>query len=108
MWHYSMNILASTSHIISLKNLITVPILYWKLSQTAWGAATIIIAELLKGIFLAIYWNIVCVIMVLKMFDRLDVPDRVLKIGECTRNMRPLNSVMVTGAALMKHISMLK
>lgn len=46
--------------------------------------------------------------MVLKMFDRLDVPDRVLKIGECTRNMRPLNSVMVTGAALMKHISMLK
>lgn len=104
MWHYSMNILASTSHIISLKNLITVPILYWKLSQTA----TIIIAELLKGIFLAIYWNIVCVIMVLKMFDRLDVPDRVLKIGECTRNMRPLNSVMVTGAALMKYISMLK
>lgn len=48
------------------------------------------------------------VIMVLKMFDRLDVPDIVLKIGECTRNMRPLNSEMVTGAALMKYISMLK
>lgn len=47
--------------------------------------------------------------MVLTMFDRLDVPDIVLKIGECTRNMRPLNSEMVTGAALMKkYISMLK
>ena len=41
------------------------------------------------------------------MFDIADVPDIVLKI-ECTRNMRPLNSVMVTGAALMKYISMLK
>lgn len=43
-----------------------------------------------------------------KMFDRADVPDIVLKIEECTRNMRPLNSVMVTGADLMKYISMLK
>lgn len=42
-----------------------------------------------------------------KMFDRADVPDIVLKIEECTRNMRPLNSVMVTGADLMKYISML-
>ena len=59
--------------------------------------------------FSTIYWNIVFVGMVLKMFDRLDVPDIVLKIGECTRNMRPLNSEMVTGAALMKkYISMLK
>ena len=41
------------------------------------------------------------------MFDIADVTDIVLKI-ECTRNMRPLNSVMVTGAALMKYISMLK
>lgn len=42
------------------------------------------------------------------MFDRADVPDMVLKIGECPRNMRPLNSMMVTGAALMKYISILK
>lgn len=41
------------------------------------------------------------------MFDRADIPDMVLKI-ECTRNMRPLNSVMVTGAILMKYISMFK
>lgn len=41
------------------------------------------------------------------MFDRADVPEMVLKI-EYTRNMRPLNSMMVTGAALMKYISMLK
>lgn len=45
--------------------------------------------------------------MGLKMFDRADIPDMVLKI-ECTRNMRPLNSVMVTGAILMKYISMFK
>lgn len=42
------------------------------------------------------------------MFDRADEPDMVLKIGECPRNMRPLNSMMVTGAALMKYISILK
>lgn len=42
------------------------------------------------------------------MFDRADIPDMVLKIGECTRNMRPLNSVMVTGAILMKYISTFK
>lgn len=42
------------------------------------------------------------------MFDRAYVPDMVPKIGECSRNMRPLNSVMVTGAALVKYISMLK
>lgn len=42
------------------------------------------------------------------MFDRADVPDIVLKIGECTENTRPLNSMFMTGAALMKYISMLK
>lgn len=39
------------------------------------------------------------------MFDRPNVPDMVLKIGACTRNMRPLNPMMVTGAALMKYIN---
>lgn len=62
---------------------------------------------MLEGILLAIYWNLVWIIVGLKVFDRADVQDMVLKI-ECTRNMRPLNSMVVTGAALMKYISMLK